>query len=87
MEIKFKVLNEYVLIRPDKEETVTKSGILTPTKEDDRKDKGVVVNAQEGSAVKAGDHVAFRQWPREEIELDGEKFFLTKFENIIGIYE
>jgi chaperonin GroES len=89
MAVSFKPLHDYVLIRPDKEESVTSAGILMPTKEEDRKDKGTVVSFGQDVMDKLteGSHVAFRQWPREELEISGEKFLLTKFENIIGIYE
>lgn len=83
----FKPLQDYVLIRPDKVEEKLASGLFVPTKDEQRKDKGVVVAVgPEVDFLAEGQTVAYRQWYKEDIEIAGEGLILTKKENIIGIY-
>lgn len=84
----FKPLHDYVLIKPEQEEQVTKGGLLMPTKDETKRDHGVVVAVGgDVTAVKAGDRVMLRKWQKEDVDIDGVTHILIKVENIFGIYE
>jgi chaperonin GroES len=91
-------LGDRVLVRPfTKEELTNKSsfGIILP--ENDKKEKaeqGIVIAVSEGKkvdgkivplSVKVGDKVAFSKYGYEDINMDGEEFYLIKEDNLLAI--
>lgn len=94
-EIKFTPLGDYVLVRPDKPEAKTKSGLVLTEGTLDSPKSGVVVKlgTAEGKilngdkpfnfTVKVGTRV-FWSYGGREIEIDGEKYLVIKESDILG---
>ena len=88
-------LNDYVLIKPVKDEPKTASGIITAPTSKEKPGKGEVVAVWEGKKndkgeliwidnVKVGDIVYFTKYSPEEIEVDGEKYLLVRADSILA---
>ena len=91
--MKIKPLGDRVLVKPQTQEEVTKSGIVLPdTAEKQEKEQGEVVAVGLGAEVKKlklkeGDVVLFGKYSGEEIEVDGEEYKFLKDEDILGVIE
>jgi chaperonin GroES len=94
--IKFKPLNDKVIIKPIEEKETTKFGIVLPdTVEKEKKEKGEVVaigpgklleNGQRAQmSIKIGDTIVFKKYAADDLEIDKEKFLVVGEEDIIGI--
>ncbi|MFH1598565.1 MAG: co-chaperone GroES [Patescibacteria group bacterium] len=90
-------LGDRVLIRPIKEDEVTKSGIVLPdTAEKEKPEKGEVVAVGEGKLtddgkrvpmnLKTGDQVIFAKYGPDEIKVDDEELLIIKQEDILAKY-
>lgn len=70
-----KPLGDRVMVKPDKEEEVTASGIVLPeTIDKEKKAQGTVVALGNGAVVqslglKVGDKLLYKKWGGEEIKL------------------
>ncbi len=95
--MKIQPLGDRVLIRPIKEDEVTKSGIVLPdTAEKEKPEKGEVVAVGEGKLnedgkriplnVQAGDKVIFSKYGPDEIKVDDEELLIIKQEDILAKY-
>ncbi len=86
-----KPLGDRVLVKPLKQEAVTKSGIVLPeTAEKERKEQGEVVAIGDGEKIqklnlKVGDKVLFGKYAGDEVEMDKQEFKFLKDEDILGI--
>ena len=90
-----KPLNDYVLVKPVKDEPKTASGIITAPSSKEKPWKGEVIAVGEGKKsedgklitidnVKVGDVVYFTKYSPEEIEADGEKYLLIRVDSILA---
>jgi len=90
-----KPLNDYVLIKPVKDEPKTASGIITAPSSKEKPWKGEVIAVGEGKVnpegklipienVKVGDVVYFTKYSPEEIEVDNEKYLLVRADSILA---
>ena len=90
-------LGDRVLIKPLKEDEVTKSGIVLPdTAEKEKPEKGEVIAVGPGKTldngqrmavdVKVGDKVIFTKYGPDEIKVDEEEFLIIKQEDILAKY-
>jgi len=90
-------LGDRVLIRPLKEDEVTKSGIVLPdTAEKEKPEKGEVIAVGEGKLndegkriplnVQKGDKVIFSKYGPDEIKVDDEELLIIKQEDILAKY-
>lgn len=95
---KIKPLGGYILVRPEKEEEKTASGlILQSTSKGERPQKGEIISLGTGLIsekgdilpfnVKVGDVVLFKKYSPEEIELEGENYLIMKESDILGIVQ
>lgn len=94
-EIKITPLGDRVLVTPDAVEERTSAGLyLPPSSTDDQKpETGVVVKLGEGKVkgkdvsfnVKVGDRVYFKKYSPDELEVDGEKYFLLDNADILAV--
>lgn len=80
-------LSARVIIKQVNRETVTASGIIIPNEK--KLDKGIVVAVGDGNKdnpvnVSIGDVIYFEAYAGQEIEKDGEKFLILKFEEVIA---
>jgi chaperonin GroES len=88
-------LNDYVLVKPTKDEPKTASGIITAPTSKEKPGKGEVLAVGEGKVspegnlipienVKTGDVVYFTKYSPEELEIDGEKLLLVRADSILA---
>lgn len=87
-----------MLVKPVKEEEVTKSGIVLPdTVDKEKKMEGEVLAVGPGKIlengerakmeVKVGDKVLFEKWGGEEIKSDGVEYKIIDSDKILAILE
>lgn len=81
-------LNEHVLldISEEKGEQKTASGIIIPdsAKEKKKTAKVLAVSEIENSAVSVGDMVLYKEFSGSEVELDGKKYLLLPYADILA---
>ena len=81
-------LNEHVLldVSEEKGEQKTASGIIIPdsAKEKKKTAKVLAVSEIENSAVSVGDFVLYKEFSGTEVELDGKKFLLLPYADILA---
>ena len=93
--MKLQPLNDYVLVKPFKDEPKTASGIITAPSSKEKPGKWEVLAVGEGKKspewtlvtidnVKVGDIVYFTKYSPEEIEVDGEKLLLIRADSILA---
>lgn len=83
-----KPLGENVLVQLEKPEQKTAAGIYLPeTAKEDRSQFGLVAAVGESDKikVKAGQRVIFRLYGGEEVTVDGTKYLLTGYKDILAI--
>ncbi len=95
--MKFKPLQDRVLVRRIEEEERTKGGIIVPDTAREKPMEGEVIAAGPGGRgddgkvhpldVKVGDRVLFGKWSGTEIKIDGEDLVVMKESDIMGVVE
>ncbi|KAF6001810.1 10 kda heat shock protein [Cyanidiococcus yangmingshanensis] len=91
-------LGRYVLVRIDRKETQTASGIVLAESAQEKPSRGTVVSVGGGAwhpnapvvipmAVKAGDVVLFGKYGGTEVKLDDEDHVFVSMDDIMGVYE
>ena len=95
--MKFKPLQDRVLVRRIEEEEKTKGGIIIPDTAKEKPMEGEVIAAGPGARgddgkvhpldVKVGDRVLFGKWSGTEIKIDGEELMIMKEADIMGHFE
>jgi len=95
--MKFRPLQDRVVIRRIEEEEKTKGGIIIPDTAKEKPMEGEVIAAGPGSRdddgklhpldVKVGDRVLFGKWSGTEIKIDGEDYVVAKESDIMGVVE
>ena len=89
-------LNDKVVVKPLKQEEVTKSGIVLPdSARDEKPEQGEVVAVGTGKvldngqrspmSVKVGDKVLFTKYSPDEVEVDGETYLVIEEEKILAV--
>lgn len=90
---KLKPLGDRVIVRPLKEEEVTKAGIVLPdTAEKEKKEQGKIIAIGNGEKVKKlglkkGDQVLFGKYSGEDIKIGEEEYKVLKEEDILAVIE
>lgn len=89
---KIQPIGERVLIRSEKSEEKTKTGIYLPDSAREKRQEGTVVAAgtfEDGRPlpVAAGDHVIYGGYSAEEIDIDGEKHLFVDWKDILARVE
>ena len=95
--MKFRPLQDRVLLRRIEEEEKTAGGIIIPDTAREKPMQGEVVAVGPGARgedgklhpldVKAGDRVLFGKWSGTEIKIDNEEFVVMKESDIMGVVE
>ena len=95
--MKFKPLQDRVLVRRIEEEEKTKGGIIIPDTAQEKPMEGDVIAVGPGARgedgkvqpldVKTGDRVLFGKWSGTEIKIDGEDLVVMKESDIMGVVE
>ena len=92
--MKIKPLYDRVIILPDSEENMTKSGIVLPSTSQERPEKGRIVAIGDGTdfdgnkkdmQVKVGDRVIFNKYAGVELKIEGETHIVMREIDIIGV--
>ncbi len=89
-------LGDRVVVKPVKEEEMTKSGIVLPdTIEKEKKAEGEVVAIGPGKLLdsgalapmelKVGDRVLFEKWGAEEVTIEGIEYKILSQEKILAV--
>lgn len=95
-EVKVQPLGTKVLVAPEQMEEKTSGGLIVPpsASEDQKPEIGVVVKLGDGLNakgekmhfnVKVGDKVFFKSYSPDEIEINGEKYFLVENSDILAV--
>jgi len=90
--MKLKPLGDRILVKPVKEEEVTKSGIVLPdTVDKEKKAEGEVVAIGEGEKVqklnlKIGDKVLFGKYAGDEVEIEDVEYKILSHEDVFGVF-
>ena len=94
--VKLKPLGGKALIKPVKEEKMTKSGIVLPdTVEKDELEQGDVIAVGEGKmlengtrvplTVKVGERVILKKYGPDKVKIEGEEFMIANEDDLVGI--
>ena len=95
--MKFKPLQDRVLIKPLDQEQKTAGGIIIPDTAKEKPVEGRVVAVGPGSRdkdgkllpmdVKIGDRVLYGKYSGSEVKIDGEDLLIVKETDIMGVVE
>ena len=87
-----KPLADRVLVKNDKAETKTSSGIIIPEAAQEKTQTATVVATGPGTAdekitVKVGDRIMYDKYAGTQVKIDGEDHLILKMSDIIAIIE
>src|SRR3989344_3840249 len=96
--MKLRPLGDHVIVKPLKEDEITKSGIVLPdTVDKEKPEKGEVIaigpgkildNGQRAAmSVKVGDKVVFKKYSPDEIKVEDEEVLVLNESDIIAVLE
>jgi chaperonin GroES len=95
--MKFRPLQDRVLVRRIEQEDKTAGGIIIPDTAKEKPQEGEViavgsgVRGEDGKVhpldVKAGDRILFGKWSGSEVKIDGEDLIIMKESDVLGIIE
>ncbi|HWB45279.1 MAG TPA: co-chaperone GroES [Hyphomicrobiaceae bacterium] len=95
--MKFRPLQDRVVVRRIEEDTKTPGGIIIPDTAKEKPMQGEVIAAGPGGRdeagrlvpleVKKGDRVLFGKWSGTEVKIDGQDLLIMKESDILGIIE
>jgi chaperonin GroES len=95
--MKFRPLQDRVIVKRVAEEQKTKGGIVIPDAAKEKPLEGKVIAVGNGKVledgkvrpldVKAGDRILFTKYAGTEIKLDGEEHLIIREEDILGVVE
>ena len=74
-----------VIIRQDKAEQTTASGLVIPEQAQHKPQEGTVVSVADAPDIKVGDKVLFSQYLSIEVGHNGETFIVCEGKDIIAI--
>lgn len=86
-------LGDRVLVKPLKEEEVTKSGIVLPdTVDKEKKAEGEIVSLGNGEKLSklnltVGMKVLFKKWGGEEVKVNGTDHKILDHEDVVAVIE
>jgi chaperonin GroES len=97
MAMKFRPLQDRVLVKPLTSEEKTKGGIIIPDTAKEKPMQGKVIAVGAGArgedgkllpmGVKSGDKILYGKWSGTEIKIDGEELLVMKESDIMGIVD
>jgi len=93
--MKFRPLQDRMLVKRVNEETKTKGGLFIPDSAKEKPVEGTVIAVGNGKVledgklrpldVKAGDRVLFGKYSGTEIKIDGEEHLILREEEVLGV--
>lgn len=90
--MKLRPLADRVLLKEEKAETTTKSGILLPESAQEKTQTAKVEAVGPGTekekiTVKVGDRVMYDKYSGVQVKMDGEDYLIVKNADIIAVVE
>lgn len=90
--MKLKPLADRVLLKQEKAETTTKSGIIIPETAQEKTQTATVEAVGPGTekdkiTVKVGDRVMYDKYSGVQVKMDSEEYLIVKNSDIIAIVE
>ena len=90
--MKLRPLADRVLLKEEKAETTTKSGILLPESAQEKTQTAKVEavgpdTEKEKITVKVGDRVMYDKYSGVQVKMDGEDYLIVKNSDIIAVVE
>ena len=90
--MKVKPLADRVLVKNDKAETKTSSGIIIPEAAQEKTQTATVVEVGPGTekvkiSVKNGDRIMYDKYAGTQSKIDGEDHLILKMDDIIAVIE
>lgn len=95
--MKFRPLQDRVLVKPLEAEEKTKGGIIIPDTAKEKPQEGKVVAAGNGKVsedgkkipldVKAGDRILFGKYSGSEVKIDEKEYLILREEDVLAILE
>ena len=95
--MKFRPVQDRVLVRRIEQEEKTAGGIIIPDTAKEKPMEGEVISVGPGARgedgklhpldVRAGDRILFGKWSGSEVKIDGEELIIMKESDILGIIE
>ncbi|MBD5434871.1 MAG: co-chaperone GroES [Treponema sp.] len=87
--MKVKPLADRVLLKADKAETKTASGIIIPDAAQEKTQTAIVEAVGPGTekdpvTVKVGDRIMYDKYSGTQIKIDGEEYLIVKMSDIIA---
>lgn len=85
-------MGERVLLKPVKQEEKTKGGIYIPESAKEERKEGEVIAAgtyKDGKdlPLKKGDRIIYGGYSSDEIKIDGEKYIMVEFKDVLAKIE
>jgi len=86
-------LGPRVLVKPVKEEEITKSGIVLPdTIDKDKKAEGEIVAIGNGEKLdqlnlKVGQTIIYGKYSGEEVKIDGQDYKIVSYDDMLAVIE
>ena len=90
--MKIKPLADRVLVKNDKAETKTASGLIIPEAAQEKTQTAVVVEVGPGTdenkiTVKKGDRIMYDKYAGTQVKIDGEDHLILRMNDIIAVIE
>lgn len=90
--MKIKPLADRVLVKNDKAETKTASGLIIPEAAQEKTQTAVVVEIGPGTTdnpitVKKGDRIMYDKYSGTQVKIDGEDHLILRMSDIIAVIE
>ncbi len=90
--MKLKPLADRVLLKQEKAETTTKSGIILPEAAQEKTQTATVEAVGPGTekekiTVKVGERVMYDKYSGVQVKIDGEEYLIVKNSDIIAVVE
>lgn len=85
-----KPINDRVIVKPDKAEEKTKSGIIIPDTAKEKPQRGTVIAVGPGKegnkmTVKKGDKVLYGKYSGQEIQYEGTDYLIMREDDILVV--
>lgn len=90
--MKIKPLADRILVKNDKAETKTASGLIIPEAAQEKTQTATVIEVGPGTddekiTVKVGDRIMYDKYAGTQIKIDGEDHLILKMADVIAIIE
>lgn len=88
--MKLRPLQDRILLKPEKAESKTASGIIIPETAQEKTQQACVVavgDDKEKIKVKVGERVIYDKYAGNQVKIDGEEYLVVKATDVIAVIE